>query len=147
MRRVPWSAVRPGQLREAVRPGARVVRAVERLPVRGVAQPEVGTAVHDEDIGPELLGDRGGLPVRQREKHDLVPGQNLGGGRLELPVGQRSQMRLERPQPLPGIGVPGQRPDLHPRVPQKQTQHFTPGIPTRPGHCRSYRHGPSSLMA
>ncbi len=122
--------------------------AVEGLPVAGVLQAEVGAHVDHEHLAAELLGDGGGLAVRQREEDDVVPGERLGGGRLQHPVRERQQMRLERSQSLSGVGVPGQGADLDLGVGQEQTQQLTARIPARSGHRRTYRHGkPSSWMA
>ncbi|MGX1094617.1 hypothetical protein RKD47_005298 [Streptomyces albogriseolus] len=121
--------------------------AVERLPVGGVLQPEVGAHVDHQHLVAELLGDGGGLAVRQGEEDDVVPGERLGGGRLQHPVGQGEQVRLERAQPLSGVGVPGQGADLDPGVGQEQTQQLTARVPTRSGHRRTYRHDNLLLMA
>ncbi|CAM5259464.1 hypothetical protein SCYAM73S_03419 [Streptomyces cyaneofuscatus] len=123
-------------------------RAVEPLPVTGVLQPEVGAHVDDEDVGTELLGHGGGLPVRQREEDDVVTAEHLRRRRLQHPVGQRQQMRLQRAQALPRVGVAGQGADLDLGVGHEQTQQLTARVPTRSGHRRTYRHGkPSSSMA
>ncbi len=113
---------RARQLGQPVGPGPGVRGPVEGFPVPGVLQPEVGPHVHDEDIVPELLGDGGGLPVRQREEDHVVVGERLGGGGLQHPVRQGPQVRLERPEGLPGVGVPGQRADLDAGVRQQQTE-------------------------
>ncbi len=115
--------------------------AVEALPVGGVLQPEVGTHVDDEDVRAELLGDGGGLPVRQREEDDVVSGEDLGGGFLEDATGERQQVRLQCAEFLSGVGVAGQSTDLDLGVSQEQTQQFPTRVPTRSGHRRTYRHG------
>ena len=84
-----------GQLGQAVGPGAGVVAAVELLPGGRVGEPEVGAAVDDQHVVAELGGERAGLAVRQREEDDVVAGEGLDVGRLEHPVGQRHQVRLE----------------------------------------------------
>ena len=77
------------ELGQAVGPATRVGRAIEPLPRRRIGEPEVGAAVHDQRVGPELLGQCRGMPVRQGEEHHVVPGQHVDVGRLEHPVGQR----------------------------------------------------------
>lgn len=121
--------------------------AVEPLPVGRVPQAEVGAHVDDQHVGAELLGDGGGLAVRQGEEDDVVPGEHLGGGLLQHPPGQRQQVRLERAERLARVGIAGQGADLDPGMREQQPQHLTPRIPTRPGHCRTYRHCSSSWMA
>ena len=54
--------------------------------------------------------------VRKREEHDIMAGEGVDAGLLEDPVGQRHQVRLERPQRLAGVGGTGQRADLDVRV-------------------------------
>ena len=79
--------------------------------------------------------------MRQREEDHIVPGEDLGGGLLEHPVGQGQQMRLERTEPLARVGVAGQGADLDLGVREQQAQHFPARVPTRSGHRRTYRHG------
>ncbi|CAK7282294.1 hypothetical protein SGPA1_20260 [Streptomyces misionensis JCM 4497] len=129
-----------GQLGEAVGPGAGVRGAVELLPVGRVPEPEVGAHVDHEHVRAELFGDGGGLPVRQREEHHVVPGERLGRGLLEHPVRQGPQVRLESAEPLPRVGVPGQRPDLDLGVREQQPQNLATRVPARPGNRRTYRH-------
>lgn len=116
-------------------------RAVEPLPVRRVLEAEVGAHVDDEHLRAELLGHGGGLPVRQREEHHLVPGEDLGGRLLEHPVGQGQQVRLEPAQTLARVGVAGQCTDLDLGVREQQAQHFAARITTRSRHRHAYRHG------
>lgn len=124
-----------------------VRRPVEGVPVGGVLEPVVGAHVDDEHVLTELRGDGGGLPVRQREEHDVVPGEHVGGGRLQRPPGEGDEVRLQRTERLPGVGVPGQRADLHLGVREQQAQHFPARVPTRPGHRYTYHHRTSSSMA
>lgn len=138
---------RAGQFGQAVGPGPGVRGAVELLPVRGVPQPEVGARVDDQHLVAELLGDGGGPAVRQGEEHDVVPGEHLGGGRLQDPPGEREEVRLERAERLPGVGVAGQRADPGAGVREQQPQQLPARVPARSRHCHSYRHGPSSWMA
>ena len=70
-----------------------------------------------------------------------MAGEDLGGGLLEHAVGERQQVRLERAEPLARVGVAGQGADLDLGVRQEQTQQFPARVPTRSGHCRTYRHG------
>ena len=56
------------------------------------------------------------LAVRQGQEHDVVTGQRLGRGLGQHPVGERRQVRLEGPEPLPGVAARGQRRRSRPRV-------------------------------
>ena len=69
--------------------------AVELLPGGRVGEPEVGAAVDDHDVVAELGGELAGLAVRQAEEDDVVAGEGLERGRLEHPVGERDQVRLQ----------------------------------------------------
>ena len=90
-----------GQLGEAVRPGAGVLGPVEPQPGLGVGEPEVRTAVDDEHVVAERLGDGGRRTVRKGEEDDVVTGQHVGGRRLQDPLGQRGQVGLEDPERPP----------------------------------------------
>lgn len=147
MRLDPSSAARPRQFGEAVGPGPGVCGTVEPLPVGRVLQPEVGAHVDDEDLRAELFGDGGGLTVRQGEEDDVVSGEDLDGGLLEDPVGQRQQVGLERAQLLAGVGIAGQGADLDPGVREEQAQQLSARVPARSGHRRTYHHDSSSWMA
>ncbi|CAM5634081.1 hypothetical protein SCALM49S_08270 [Streptomyces californicus] len=68
-----------------------------------------------------------------------MPGERLGGGGFQHPVRQGPQVRLERPEGLPGVGVPGQRADLDAGVRQQQTEQLPAGVSARRCHC-SYHH-------
>lgn len=114
--------------------------AVERLPVGGALEPEVGAHVDDEHIVAELLGDGGGLPVREGEKDDVVPGEHFGGGRFEHPVGERQQMPLQATELLARVGVAGEGADLGPGVGQEQSKQFPARVSARSCDCCSYCH-------
>lgn len=114
-----------GQFGQPVGPRTGVRRSVETLPVRRVPQPEVGPHVDDQDLLAELFGDGGGLPVRQGEEDHVVSGEHLGGGGLQHPVGEGTQVRLERAELLTCVGVAGQRADLDLGVGQQQAQQLT----------------------
>lgn len=60
--------------------------------------------------------------MRQGEKDDVVPGEDLGGGRLQDPVGERPEMGLQGAELLPRVGVAGEGPDLDLGVNQQQTE-------------------------
>ena len=90
--------------------------AVEPLPGAGVGEPEVGAAVDDQDIGTQLLGQRGGVTVRQAQEDDVVTGQHLGFGRFQHAVGERQQMRVVFGQRRSCTGRGGQRADRQPAV-------------------------------
>ena len=77
----------------------------------------------------ECLGDLGGLPVRQREEHHVVTGEDLDRGRLEHPVGERHQVWLERPEQLAGVGAGREGADLDPGVAEQEPQDLAPGVP------------------
>ena len=122
-----------GQLGQAVGPGAGVGAAVELLPRRGVGEPEVGAAVDDDHVVAERLRDRGRLAVGQPEDDDVVPGQRLDGGRLEHPVGEGHEVRLQGAERLPGVGARGEGADPGVGVAQEQAQHLAPGVPAGTG--------------
>ena len=69
-----------GQLREAVRPRARVLAAVPARPGRGVGEAVVGTAVDHDDVVAERCGQLGGAAVRQRQEDDIVARERLRVG-------------------------------------------------------------------
>lgn len=118
--------------------------SVERVPVGGVLESVVGAHVDDEDVLAELGGDGGGLPVGQRQEDDVVPTalacEDLGRGRLQGPAGERHQVRLEGAEELSGVGVAGQRADLHLGVGEQQTQDLSARVPARSGHRYTYHH-------
>src|SRR3954452_2625491 len=114
-----------GELRQAVGPGAGVPPAVPARPRGGVVQPVVGAAVDDKGVVGQLRGDRGGLPVRQRQDDDVVVRQRVGVARLDDHVRERQEVRLQLPQ-----GLAGTRVGVHPgqgevRVPGQQPAHLT----------------------
>ena len=122
-----------GQLGQAVGPGPGVAAAVEPLPGRRVGEPVVGAAVDHHDLLPQLGRDRAGLAVRERQEDDVVPGQGLGVGLLEHPVGERDQVRLEAPSGSPALLPAGQRADLDLGVREQQAQQLTTGVPAGSG--------------
>src|SRR3954447_2388603 len=119
----------PGQLRQAVGPGAGVLAPVPACPGGRVVQPVVGAAVDDQGVLRELGGDGRGLPVRQCEHDDVVPHQ---GGRiapLHLEIGEGQQVRLQLTQAPAGarVGVhPGQ---AEVRVPGEEPAHLPARVP------------------
>jgi hypothetical protein len=62
-------------------------------------------------------------------------GEDVGRGVLENPVGQRAEVRVDRPQGLPGVRRGGERPDLQLGVLEEEADHLSPGIATGTGHC------------
>ena len=78
--------------------------------------------------------------MRQAEEDHVVPGEHVEVGRLEHPVGERHQVRLEAAERLAGVAAAGERPDLHPGVPQEEAEHLTPGVPAGSGHRHTCRH-------
>ncbi|SCD34218.1 hypothetical protein GA0115253_1000911 [Streptomyces sp. Termitarium-T10T-6] len=78
--------------------------------------------------------------MREREEDDVVPGEHLGGGGLQHPAGQGPQVRLERTERLPDVGVPGESADLDLRVCEQKTEQLPAGVSARPCHCCSYHH-------
>ncbi len=129
-----------GQLGQAVGPGTGVRRGVELLPVRGVLEPEVRPHVDHEHLVTELLRHGGGLPVRQGQEDHVVPGEHLGGGRLEHPPGQRPQVRLQGAERLARVGVRREGPDLDLGVDQQKAEQLPAGVSARPCHCCTYHH-------
>ena len=67
----------------------RIGRAVEPIPIAGIGEPEIGTAVDDDGVGAELLSKSGRMTVRQGQEHHIVSGQHLDLGGLEDPLRQR----------------------------------------------------------
>ncbi len=108
--------------------------AVEVLPVSGVAEAEVGAAVHDQRVVTEPGREGTGLAVRQREEDHVVAGEGLDRGLGQHPVGQRREVRLERAECLAGVRAGGQGADLHLGMPQQQTQQLTAGVPAGSGN-------------
>ena len=62
-----------------------------------------------------------------------MTGEVLDRGVGEHPVGQREQVRLERTEPLAGVGAGRQCADLDLGVAEQQAEHLAPGVPTGPG--------------
>jgi hypothetical protein len=119
-------------------------RAVELLPCRGVGQPEVSPAVDDDRLSAELLGQGGGVPVRQPEEDHVVAGQHVDGGGVQHPAGQRQQVRMVFGDGGPGAGGSGQRTDGQPpvgvrRMAEQQAQDLSTGISAGTGD-RDRRH-------
>ncbi len=121
------------QLGQAVGPGAGVGAAVEPLPLAGVVEPEVGAAVDDHGLVGKLRGDLRRLAVREAEEDDVMPRERLRGGRLEDPVGERQQVRLQGAEALAGVRSSGERADLHARVAEQESQHLAAGVPAGSG--------------
>ena len=71
--------------------------------------------------------------MRQGQEDDVVPGEDVDVGRLEHPLGQRDEVRLERAERLPGVAGAGQGADLDLGVPEQQAQQLTTGVPTGSG--------------
>ena len=78
--------------------------AVEPLPLARVVEAEVGAAVDHDGVLAELGGDRAGLAVREAKEDHVVAGEHVELGRLEHPLGQRHQVRLQRAQRLARVG-------------------------------------------
>ena len=102
--------------------------AVEPLPDGGVGQAEVGAAVDDHGVLPQLGGDGAGLAVGQAEEDDVVTAEGLGAGLLEHPVGQRHEVGLEDAEALTGVGAAREGADLDVGVGQEQPEDLAPGI-------------------
>ena len=80
-------------------------------------------------------------PCGSAEEHDVVAGEHLEGGRLEHPVGQRHEVRLEGAERLPRVRAGRDRADLHVGMGQQQAEHLAAGVPTRPrDRDRPFRH-------
>ena len=101
-------AGRRRQLGQAVGPGAGVRRR-RRTSVQaaGVGEPEVGAAVDDDDVVAAAgAASAAECAVRQGEEDDVVAGEHLGrglGSRTRSASG--AQVRVERPERLPGVGA------------------------------------------
>ena len=126
-----------------------MLAAVELLPQGGVGEPEVGAAVDDHDVVAELAGDLAGLAVRQRQEDDVVAGERLEVGRLEDPVGQRHQVRLEAAERLAGVRGAGQGADLDVGVAEQEAQQLATGVPAGSGDrdtCPRHVHDYTALV-
>ena len=64
---------------------------------------------------------RGGA-VRQGQEDDVVPGEDLGGRRLDDAAGQRREVRLVLPEEVADAGVARERADGDLRVLQEEAQ-------------------------
>ena len=72
--------------------------------------------------------------MRQRQEDDVVTGQHVGRGRLEDPLGQRGQVRLEgRRAAGPRCAAAVTAPTSTPRVPEQQPQQLPAGVPAGAG--------------
>ena len=71
--------------------------------------------------------------MRQAEEDHVVAGQRLHRRVDEDAVGEREQVRLERAEPLAGVGARGQGADLDLGVAEEQAQDLAPGVPTGSG--------------
>ena len=100
------------QLGDAVRPRVVEVAAVEPVPVGDRLEPVVGAGIdHERGVG-ERVGVLPGLPVRQREEDDVVPGEHLGRRVLQREVRERAQVRLVLDEGLSRVRVRGDGADL-----------------------------------
>ncbi len=116
------------QLGKPVRPRAEVVAAVERRPRGRVGEPVIGAAVDDEGRRIQLGGQLPRLAVRQRQEHDVVPGEVLGRRVDEHEVGERAQVWLHARQRLAGVRERRHRGDVELGVGCEQSQNLTAGI-------------------
>ncbi len=123
--------LRVQQLGQAVRPGAREVAAVERVPRGLVDEPVVRAAVDHEGLVVELGRDGAGLAVRQREEDHVVAGEPLGGRLDEGPVGVRGEVRVHLAQTLARVLEGGERLDLEARVVGEQAEELPARVAAR----------------
>ncbi len=113
---------------------------VEPLPGRAVRQPEVRAEVDDQLVGPELLNQRGGGPVRQREEHHIGVGeQRRVAGRHDL-AGVGDQVRVHRGDRFARAGVGLGHDDVELGVRGKQAQQFAARVAARSGNRRPHTH-------
>ncbi len=103
-------------------------RAIETFPGLCVTQPEIGSGIDDEHTWPELAGDPGAGPVRQRQEDNLMPGQVLCRGGGDLATGQGRQVRLMLSETIAHGRTARQGPDFHLRMLQQQPQYLTPRV-------------------
>jgi len=129
-----------GQFRQAVGPGSGMLAAVELRPLRGIDEPEVGSAVDHQRVGAQLGGDRRGCAVRQRKEDDVVPGQVVGGGVEHLAVGQLWQIRQVLTELRTRIGVRRQVSDGQLGVRSSETQDLAARITGAACHRYRIRH-------
>ena len=104
-------------------------------PRAGVSEAEVGAAVDDDDVVGELRGQGRRVPVGQCEHDGVMAGEDVGGGVLEDPIGQRCEVRVDRPQALSGVRRGREGSDLELGVLEEEADHLSPGIATGTGHC------------
>ena len=125
-----------GELGELVAARCRLLAAVEPLPRGRVSQAEVRAAVDDHRLGRGLgqrRGDRPRLAVWQRQEDDVVTGERLHGRRLEHPLAQRYQVRLEQPSGWPALLAAVRAPISTPGWPRQQAQQLATGVPAGTG--------------
>ena len=143
----PRSASRwPGQLGQAVGPGAGVRASRRTSPSRpGRCSRKSAPQSTTRTSVAELLGDGGGLPVRQREEDDVVPGERLGGGLGAAPGRPAGAGAAgSAPSAVPALEFAGQRADLDLGVGQQQAQQLAARVTARACDGRSHP-SPSSL--
>ncbi|GAB3683581.1 hypothetical protein GCM10027591_18290 [Zhihengliuella somnathii] len=71
----------------------------------------------------------------------FTPGTEAAG--TVSAVGERVQVRLQGAELLPGVGVRGDRADLHLGMAGEQAQDFSARVPAGPGNGHCNRHGDS----
>ena len=123
----------PGELGQAVGPGAGVLAAVERLPGAGSVSRKSAPQSMTTTSSPSARRSRPDWPCGRPRKTTSWPASVSSVVSLEDPVGQRHQVRLERAEPLAGVGPAGEGADLDLGVAQQQAQHLTPGVPAGSG--------------
>jgi hypothetical protein len=89
----------------------------------------VGAAVDDQGVGRELRGDRGGLPVRQRQDDDVVAGQVVGAARGDDHVGEGQEVGLQLTQASAGARVGVHPGEAEVRVAGQQPAHLPARVP------------------
>jgi len=77
----------------------------------------------------------------QGEENNIMACQNLGCGVLNHSIGKGNQMRLELAQSRTSIGVSSQRPNLHIRVPGKDSKELPSCVPCASGDSYCETHG------
>ncbi|GAB3059206.1 hypothetical protein GCM10027079_26390 [Sediminivirga luteola] len=84
--------------------------------------------------GGQFGGDAPGVPVRQSEEDDVVPGQDLRGGGLDGHVRIADQMRLMGAKRRSRAAGTGHRCNVEHRRAGEQPEDFSPGIAGSPRH-------------
>ena len=78
--------------------------------------------------------------MRQGQEHHVRLAERLGRGRLEDPVGELREVRVQIGERRAGAGPGAERAEGELGMGEQQPEQLSPGVPARAGHRRGHRH-------